>query len=118
MMRATSILSSAVLAGGLLGAVVLSAGTALADTPPVITPDVPSDLQVGATDTLTPVLSGLVVDQNDAEVTGQIFLTDSAGNAVVGSPTATGVLQTCPPPWLSAGAGGGVAAEVGGRFDE
>jgi Putative amidase domain len=54
------------------------------------TPSVPSYLQTTGTDTTTPMLSGIVQDATGDDLTGEIFLLDSAGNPIGGSPTATG----------------------------
>ncbi len=43
-------------------------------------------------DTLTPVLSGVVEDSADMALDGRIFLTDSAGSPIGGSPTAIGTV--------------------------
>jgi Fibronectin type III domain len=53
-------------------------------------PPVPSYLQTAGTDTTTPVLSGVVQDPSDSVVSGEVFLLDSAGNPIGGSPTAVG----------------------------
>src|SRR5947208_3345176 len=60
----------------------------------VVTPAFASELQAGGTDTLTPVLSGLVQDQNQELVIGKIFLLDAAGRAIGDSPTAFGAVPS------------------------
>jgi hypothetical protein len=57
-------------------------------------PPAPSYLQTTATYSLNPVLSGIVRDATGDDLTGEIFLSDSAGNAIGGSPTATGETST------------------------
>lgn len=58
-------------------------------------PPAPSYVQTTGTDTTTPVLSAVVHDSTGDSPTGEIFLLDSAGNPIGGSPTAAGVV---PPP--------------------
>ncbi|WP_330265275.1 DNRLRE domain-containing protein [Streptomyces griseorubiginosus] len=58
------------------------------------TPAVPMDLQAAGTDSGTPLLSGVVYDQSGDDVTGNIYLTDSSGNAVIATPTATGTVPS------------------------
>ncbi len=53
-------------------------------------PPVPTYLQGAATDTTSPTLSGIVQDSTGDSPTGEIFLFDSAGNPIGGSPTAVG----------------------------
>lgn len=53
-------------------------------------PPVPSYLQTAATDTTTPVLSGIVQDATGDDPSGEIFLFSSAGAPIGGSPTAVG----------------------------
>lgn len=57
-------------------------------------PPVPSYLQTAATDTTTPVLTGIVQDATGDDPTGEIFLFDSSGNPIGGSPTATGQVSS------------------------
>src|SRR5665213_862143 len=53
----------------------------------------PTGLQVAGADTTTPVLSGIVSSSlGTGLVTGQIYLEDSAGNPIGGSPTAAGTV--------------------------
>jgi hypothetical protein len=59
-----------------------------------LVPPVPSYLQTAATYSTSPVLSGIVQDSTGDDLTGEIFLFDSAGNPIGGSPTATGTVST------------------------
>jgi len=52
-------------------------------------PSVPAYLQTAGTDTTAPILSGDQDSSGDAPF-GEIFLFDSAGNPIGGSPTAIG----------------------------
>jgi len=53
-------------------------------------PPTPSYLQSTGTDTTAPILSGVVQDSSGDGPLGEVFLFDSAGNPIGGSPTATG----------------------------
>jgi hypothetical protein len=53
-------------------------------------PPAPAYLKTAATYTTTPLLSGTVQDATGDDPTGEIFLFDSSGNPIGGSPTATG----------------------------
>lgn len=53
-------------------------------------PPVPSYLQTAATYSTSPVLSGIVQSATGDDTTGEIFLFDSSGNPIGGSPTAAG----------------------------
>jgi Putative amidase domain len=57
-------------------------------------PPVPSYLQTAAAGTAAPVLSGVVQDATGDDPTGEIFLFDSSGNPIGGSPTATGQVSS------------------------
>lgn len=57
-------------------------------------PPVPSYLQTAAADTTTPVLSGIVQDATGDDPSGEIFLFDSSGNPIGGSPTAIGQVSS------------------------
>lgn len=57
-------------------------------------PPAPSYVTTAGTDTTTPVLSAVVQDSTGDSPIGEIFLLDSAGNPIGGSPTATGVVPT------------------------
>jgi hypothetical protein len=57
-------------------------------------PQIPSYLQTTATDTTTPVLSGIVQDATGDDPTGEIFLFDSSGSPIGGAPTATGQVDS------------------------
>lgn len=59
-----------------------------------VIPAVPASLQTTGTDTTTPTLSAVVQSASGGEVTGNIYLTDSAGNAIGGAPTATGTVSS------------------------
>ncbi|TDT95374.1 putative amidase-like protein [Streptomyces sp. 846.5] len=84
----------------LLGAVLvpLSSSTAAAvscGSTPEFGPVRPTNLQVAGLATGAPVLSGIVSsDLGTGLVTGNIFLTDSTGAAVGGTPTATGTVPS------------------------
>jgi hypothetical protein len=58
------------------------------------TPAVPIDLTTSATDTTTPTLSGVVYGPSDGAITGDIYLTDDSGEAVIATPTATGTVPS------------------------
>jgi hypothetical protein len=57
-------------------------------------PPTPTYLATTGTDTLTPVLSGVVQSPDGGQVTGKIFLADGAGHAIGGVPTATGTVAS------------------------
>ncbi len=53
-------------------------------------PPTPTYVQTTGTDTTTPILSAVVKDDSGDSPIGEIFLLDSAGNPIGGSPTAVG----------------------------
>ncbi len=57
-------------------------------------PPVPSYLRTTATDTTTPVLSGVVQDATGQDPTGEVFLFDASGSPIGGSPTAIGQVSS------------------------
>jgi len=57
-------------------------------------PPVPSYLQISGTDTVTPVLSGVVQDSADAPLSGEFFLLTASGTPIGGAPTATGQVSS------------------------
>ncbi|SEG85555.1 Fibronectin type III domain-containing protein [Actinacidiphila yanglinensis] len=59
-----------------------------------VEPSLPVDLVTAATDSTTPVLSGIVYGPTGDSVTGEIFLQDSTGTPVGDTPTATGTVPS------------------------
>ncbi|WP_234343128.1 DNRLRE domain-containing protein [Streptomyces fulvoviolaceus] len=59
------------------------------DTSGVAVPDVPSDLVTGATQTTTPLLTGIVTAPGERTVTAEYLLYNAAGTAVGTAPAAT-----------------------------
>lgn len=59
-----------------------------------VIPAVPARLQTDGTGTTTPTLSAVVQSASGGQVTGNIYLTGSTGNAIGGAPTATGVVSS------------------------
>jgi hypothetical protein len=57
-------------------------------------PPVPTYLQTAGTDSTTPTLSGIVQASTGDDPVGEIFLFDSSGNPIGGSPTATGQVES------------------------
>ncbi|WP_406271152.1 DNRLRE domain-containing protein [Actinacidiphila glaucinigra] len=64
------------------------------NTGAVKTPDVPSGLQTGATQTLTPLLTGVVSAAGQGNVTAQFVLSNSSGTVLGGTPLGTDTVES------------------------